>query len=83
MSIRNLILDFLYKFFFILKAAADGTIISYIGGNKFEFKSRIIPKSTTFPDYPTFCHENVSSAVPSNLFISKYSKNIPLFILKK
>ncbi len=66
MSIRNLILDFLYKFFFILKAAADGTIITYIGGNKFEFKSP--PPLTNFN---------------SNCFISKYSKNLPLFILKK
>lgn len=63
MSIRNLILNFLYKFFFILKAAADGTIITYIGGNNFEFKS--------------------TSSLPPNLFISKYSKNIPSFILKK
>lgn len=66
MSIRHLILDFLYKFFFILKAAADGTIITYIGGNKFEFKS-IQP----LIEYN------------SNSFISKYSKNLPLFILKK
>lgn len=66
MSIKNLILDFLYKFFFILKAASDGIIITYIGGNKFEFKSP--PSLTNFN---------------SNSFISKYSKNIPLFILKK
>lgn len=66
MSIRTLILDFLYKFFFILKAAADGTIITYIGGNKFEFKSA-----------PPLIKFN------SNSFISKYSKNLPLFILKK
>ncbi len=66
MSIRTLILDFLYKFFFILKAAADGTIITYIGGNKFEFKS-----------IPPLIKSN------SNSFISKYSKNLPLFILKK
>jgi hypothetical protein len=66
MSIRDLILDFLYKFFFILKAAADGTIITYIGGNKFEFKAP-----------PSLIKFN------SNSFISKYSKNLPLFILKK
>lgn len=32
-----LIKSFLYKFFFILKAAADGWRISYVGGNKFCF----------------------------------------------
>jgi hypothetical protein len=66
MSIRTLILDFLYKFFFILKAASDGTIITYIGGNKFEFKS---------------CSTKLN--INCNSFISQYSKNLPLFILKK
>lgn len=32
-----LLLQFLEKYFFILKAAADGWIVQYIGGNQFTF----------------------------------------------
>jgi hypothetical protein len=39
MSYRKIILNFVYKFFCILKAASDGWIIRYIGGNQFEFIS--------------------------------------------
>ena len=39
--INSLILDFIYKFFYILKAAANGNIVKYIGGNKFEFNSKL------------------------------------------
>lgn len=39
MSHRKIILNFLYKFFCILKAASDGWIVKYIGGNQFEFKT--------------------------------------------
>lgn len=35
----SLILNFIYKYFCILKAASEGCIIKYIGGNKFEFIS--------------------------------------------
>lgn len=35
---KNIILSFLRKFFFILKAASDGWIIKYIGANQFEFR---------------------------------------------
>lgn len=31
------ILKFICKFFFILKAASEGWIVNYIGGDKFEF----------------------------------------------
>lgn len=34
---RKIILNFIYKFFCILKAASDGWIVKYIGGNQFEF----------------------------------------------
>lgn len=37
MSSRVVILNFIYKFFCILKAASDGWIVKYIGGNRFEF----------------------------------------------
>jgi hypothetical protein len=36
---KKIILNFVYKFFCILKAASDGWIIRYIGGNQFEFIS--------------------------------------------
>ncbi len=39
MDCRRIILNFVYKFFCILKAASDGWIIKYIGGNQFEFIS--------------------------------------------
>lgn len=39
MNYRKIILNFIYKFFCILKAASDGWIIRYIGGNQFEFIS--------------------------------------------
>lgn len=38
MNTRIIILNFLYKFFCILKAASKGYIVTYIGGNKFLFK---------------------------------------------
>jgi hypothetical protein len=38
-SDRRIILNFIYKFFCILKAASDGWIVKYIGGNQFEFIS--------------------------------------------
>lgn len=34
---NKIVLNFLYKFLCILKAASDGWIVSYIGGNKFVF----------------------------------------------
>lgn len=39
MNNKSIILNFVYKFFCILKAASDGWIIRYIGGNQFEFIS--------------------------------------------
>lgn len=35
--ISKLILKFLTKYFFILKAASNGWRVKYIGGNKYEF----------------------------------------------
>jgi hypothetical protein len=37
---NKIVLNFLYKFLCILKAASDGWIISYIGANKFAFSYR-------------------------------------------
>ena len=33
--LNNVLLNFLEKYFFILKAAADGWRVTYVGGNKF------------------------------------------------
>jgi hypothetical protein len=41
-NFKNKILNFLYKYLFILKAAAHGYIIRYTGNNQFEF---YLPKS--------------------------------------
>jgi hypothetical protein len=37
MNYQTIILNFIYKFLCILKAASDGWIIRYIGANRFEF----------------------------------------------
>lgn len=57
---KKLILDFIYKFFCILKAASDGWIVTYIGANQFEFsglktniKHIIMDYSTTLPSIIT------------------------------
>ena len=34
---KKYIINFIYKFFFILRAASDGYIIRYLGDNKYEF----------------------------------------------
>ena len=38
---------FIQKLFFILKAASDGWIVSYIGGDEFEFSKHINLNQTT------------------------------------
>jgi hypothetical protein len=38
---------FLLKYFFILKAAADGWRVSYIGGNRFEFHSKSLKRTNS------------------------------------
>jgi|688.fasta_scaffold1539790_2 hypothetical protein len=37
MNHRNILVNFLTKYLFILNAASDGWSICYIGGNRFEF----------------------------------------------
>uniref|UniRef100_A0A6C0DZR6 Uncharacterized protein n=1 Tax=viral metagenome TaxID=1070528 RepID=A0A6C0DZR6_9ZZZZ len=39
--LKYTILAFLNKLFFILKASANGWIVSYIGGNRYEFKQNL------------------------------------------
>ncbi len=36
-TIRDLIMSFLHRYFFILKAASDGWRVIYIGGNQYRF----------------------------------------------
>lgn len=44
---NDMILSFLNKFFFILKAASEGWRIAYIGGNKFKFYNSISKSIST------------------------------------
>lgn len=37
-TLKRILYNFLYKYLFILKAASDGYIVKYIGGNQYEFK---------------------------------------------
>lgn len=57
---NRVIISFLYKYFFILKAAADGWIISYIGGNKFTFCENV----------------NNRKSLECNEFIDLYKNNL-------
>lgn len=41
MNNRNILINFLTKYLFILNAASDGWSICYIGGNRFEFYKKI------------------------------------------
>lgn len=41
MQVSNLVVKFLYKFFFILKAASEGWRVTYCGGNHFAFYQNI------------------------------------------
>lgn len=52
MLLRKMILTFLYKYFFILKAAAEGWKICYDGGDKFSFSGHI--KSDRFKNVENF-----------------------------
>ena len=50
MLVRNLVVKFLYKYFFILKAAAEGWRVGYCGGNHFAFYQNISDISANFCD---------------------------------
>jgi hypothetical protein len=45
----NIIVNFLSKYLFILKAAADGWRVIYTGGNKFEFYKNNYSKQDDIP----------------------------------
>lgn len=59
MKIRNIILTFLYKYFFILKAASDGWCITYIGGNQFKFDNHIMNDIDFLNKYKSKVIENI------------------------
>lgn len=65
----NLLLNYLYKYFFILHAAANGIIVKYVGGNQFEF---IQSKNT-----------NLSEIKSPDEFIKQFSQKIPKYILNQ
>jgi hypothetical protein len=67
MNHRRIILNFVYKFFCILKAASDGWIIKYIGGNQFEFISYKNPTTS-------------SRTIDINKVLKQYSKKLPSII---
>jgi len=48
--LRDLVITFLYKYFFILKAAAEGWRIAYCGGNKFIFCQNVTNVSAQISD---------------------------------
>jgi hypothetical protein len=60
--ISKIILKFLTKYFFILKAASNGWRVKYIGGNKYEFyksKKHIMSCSYFLSQYkPDFVNFN-------------------------
>lgn len=68
MSIPDLLLKFLKKYFFILKAAADGWRIRYIGGNQFEFYSSV---NNSLVD-----HSLLTNLQDTHTFIRKYLTRI-------
>ena len=63
MSRKMLILNFIYKFLFILRAASDGNSVKYIGGNKFEFNTNCDTNTNT----------NNSCKKHTTFHVSKYS----------
>jgi hypothetical protein len=51
----NVLLNFVCKFYFILKAAADGWNVLYVGGNDFKFYKKLGKKPP--PSTPSFIAE--------------------------
>jgi hypothetical protein len=43
-TIKQLLINFIYKFLFIFKAAANGYIVKHIGNNQYEFKVNLKKK---------------------------------------
>lgn len=50
MYLKNVILTFLCKYFFILKAASDGWCIAYTGGDTFTFVDKLKNKKILSED---------------------------------
>lgn len=59
----HLLLSFLRKFFFILKAASDGWIVRYIGANKFQFRY------SHYSHSKAVCKDNTES---TEMFVKNY-----------
>lgn len=63
---KYILINFLIKYLFIMRAASDGWRISYIGGNRFEF-------------YNTFYNKNVD--IDTQQFLERYTFNMNKVIL--
>lgn len=50
-DIKQLLINFIYKFLFIFKAAANGYIVKHIGNNQYEFKVNLLLKSKKKKNY--------------------------------
>lgn len=60
MNIHSFLINFIKKYLFILKAAAEGWRVKYIGGNKFRFHTT---------HYLTYSHKNYPT---SKEFVKRY-----------
>jgi hypothetical protein len=45
---RSILIKFIYKFFFILKAASDGWIVKHIDKNKYDFYKYILKSNKLY-----------------------------------
>jgi hypothetical protein len=61
--LQKLIITFLEKYFFILKAASDGWRIVYVGGNQFKFIN-------------TRTLKNKNTRLYTNCFIDRYTPKL-------
>lgn len=64
--VAKLILSFLYKYFFILKAASDGWKIRYVGGDQFQFLTKVKYFKNTETEY--FIRKYSSSLLNSRVY---------------
>ena len=49
MQLKQILLNFIYKFFCVLKGANEGLIVQYIGGKKFKFVTNVANTTTPSP----------------------------------
>lgn len=69
--LRTLVFPFLQKYYFILKAAAHGWKINYLGGNQFSFKKRLADSTLDALDSSTqfvqrYCLTHIGNLFSTN-----------------